>query len=238
MRSTISPSCDLAISHAIMAAKMLPVHPPRRRRAKRPTTLLCAEIIDMLGLAHGAFDAARSTSFTPTPTSKTPFEFIGDLTFQSVHLLKRIGERLGPQLDLHRHRIHAVHGLDDDMVMGRNLLDAGEHVFDLAREDVGSADDEHVVAARADLLHARVRASACAFLGEDAREVVRSVAKHGDGLLIERSEDELAHLSVCNRSPGLRIDDLPKEVIFRNMLLKALGQTLAGDPGPMTSVRP
>ena len=73
MRSTISPSCDLAISHAIMAAKMLPRASALSETGETTDYFtLRGDHRHSLAFAHGAFDAARSTSFTPTPTSKTP----------------------------------------------------------------------------------------------------------------------------------------------------------------------
>ncbi len=128
---------------------------------------------------------------------------------------------------MHRHPVEAVRRLHDDAVVRRDALNAGEHVLHLAREHVRAADDEHIVAAGAHLLHARARAAAGARLAYHAGQVVRAVAQHGDGLLVERREHELAHLALAHRLAGLGVDDLPQEMVLGDMLHVAAGQALA-----------
>ena len=133
---------------------------------------------------------------------------------------------------MHGHAVEAPGGVDDDAVMGRDALDAGEHVFHLRGEHVRAADDEHVVGARAHLPHARVGAAAGARLAGDAREVVRAVAQDGDGLLAERREHKLALLAVGHRLAGFGIDHLPEEVVLGDVLHVAAGQALARHARP------
>ena len=116
--------------------------------------------------------------------------------------------------------------------MRGDTLDAREHVLDLAREHVRSADDEHVVAARADLLHTRMRAAAAALLGNDARQVVRTVAKHRDAFFVERRQNELAHLAFRHGLAGHRVDDLPQEMVLGYVLHIALSKALARHARP------
>lgn len=63
-------------------------------------------------------------------------------------------------------------------------------------------------------------------------QIVGAVAQHGNALLAKGREHELPHLALAHRLAGFRIDDLPQEVILGDVLLVALGQTLAGDPRP------
>ena len=113
--------------------------------------------------------------------------------------------------------------------MRGDTLDAREHVFDLAREHIRAADDKHVVATGADLLHARVSASAATLLGDNARQVVRAIAKNGNTLFVERRQNELAHLPFRHWLSRCRIDDLPQEMVLRDVLHVALGEALARD---------
>ena len=101
-----------------------------------------------------------------------------------------------------------------------------EHLLDLAREDVHAADDEHVVAAAGDALHARKRTAACALAGDDPRDVPRPVADDRDALLGERREHDLAVLAVGHGLERLGVDDLDQEVVLEDVepvLVHALG---------------
>ena len=144
----------------------------------------------------------------------------------------------GAQLGLHDERVHAAAGLHDDMVMGRDLLDAREHVLDL-RGDTLVPRMMSMSSGRAHLVHAGQRAAA----GTRARCARRSNRGCGSAApecpACKGGVSTTPHLALAHRLAGFRIDDLPQEVILGDMLLVALGQTLArGTPGPMTSVRP
>ena len=58
-----------------------------------------------------------------------------------------------------------------------------------------------------------------------------AVTKHRDGMLAERSQDELAHLALGNGLVGFRVYDLPEKMIFGDMLHVALGEAFPRNPG-------
>ena len=117
--------------------------------------------------------------------------------------------------------------------MRHRALDREQGGLDLRREDVDAADDEHVVAAAADALHAADRASARARLGDEGGQVVRPVADHRHRALAQRGEHQFALGAVGQQLAGLRVHDLRVEVVLENVqpgLVRALdGHTRADD---------
>ena len=75
------------------------------------------------------------------------------------------------------------------MVMLRDLLD-------LHGVDVDALDDEHVVRAAENTVHAAMPAPAGAAPGEEAGEVARTVAQDGHTFAAEARHHEFAHLAV------------------------------------------
>ena len=63
-----------------------------------------------------------------------------------------------------------------------------------------------------------MRTAARALFLDNVREVVRAIAKHRNGMLAKRREHELALFAVGHRLASLRVDDLPQEVVFGDML--------------------
>ena len=101
--------------------------------------------------------------------------------------------------------------------MGLDPLDAHEHVFHLRREDVHAADDEHVVGAAGDLVHAHQGAAAAAGLEEQPGDVLGAVADEREGLLGQGGEHQFAGLAAGQRFQGLRVDHLGQEVVLENV---------------------
>ena len=97
----------------------------------------------------------------------------------------------------------------------------------MAREHVRTANDEHIIATGTDLLHPCGRAAALAGIRNHARQVVRAIAQNRDSLLVERGEDQLAHLAIGNRLAGFRIYHFPQEMILSDRLHVALTKALA-----------
>ena len=122
---------------------------------------------------------------------------------------------------------------DDELVVRRDALLGEQDVLDLARVEVGAADDQHVVAAAADRAHARERAAAGAALAGHAGDVAGAVAQQRQRLLGQRREDELAVGAVRDVAAGLGVDDLDEEVVLLHVQavarLRALGRDARAD---------
>ena len=102
-----------------------------------------------------------------------------------------------------------------------------QHAFDLRREHVDAADDQHVVGAAARLAHAHRRAAAGALLVVQRADVTRAVAQQRQRLLADAGEHELAVFAVGQRLAGRRVDDLGVEEILVDVhavLLDALAR--------------
>ena len=95
--------------------------------------------------------------------------------------------------------------------MGREARLVRERRFHLRREEVGAADDEHVVAPALDALDA---AHGPGGAGHEAGQVAGAVADDGHRFLGERGEDELAFGAVGEHFAGFRIDHFGQEMVF------------------------
>jgi len=133
-------------------------------------------------------------------------------------------------LELHLEFVHRAFAADDDLEVRLGLFNRKQHGFDLRREDVDAADDQHVVGAIADALHAAQRAAAGALAGDQRRNVARAEAQERKGLFGERRENEFAALAVGKDLAGVGIDDLGIERVLEDVNA-VLGHALAGDSG-------
>lgn len=95
---------------------------PFRRSLK--TGLLLAPVVDVLGLADGTLDAAGLDQAHLWRHEQRALELLGDTGAPGRPWPRRSRGRPRAQLGLHDERVHAAAGLHDDMVMGRDLLDA------------------------------------------------------------------------------------------------------------------
>ena len=108
-------------------------------------------------------------------------------------------------LDVDPHVADAVDFLDDDLVVASRRRGSPSAPARPAWEEVDALDDEHVVDAAGDAVEPQAGAAAFALLpGENAGEVAGAEADDGDGLAVERREDDLALLAVRHRLAGHR----------------------------------
>ena len=84
-------------------------------------------------------------------------------------------------------------------------------LFQLRREDVHTADNEHVIAATADPVHA---AHGAGGTRQQTGQVTGAIADHRQRLFGQRGEQQFALLAVIKRGAVVRVDDLRVEVIF------------------------
>ena len=98
--------------------------------------------------------------------------------------------------------------------MRRKFRKAQDHTLYLRREYVDAADDEHVVAAAHDTVHAHQRTPARTFLIVQRRQVVRPVAQQRHRLLGQVRETQFAHLALRQRFPRRRVHNLRIIIVF------------------------
>jgi hypothetical protein len=121
---------------------------------------------------------------------------------------RSFGPRLGDDGEL----VHAAFAgqLQDEMAaapIGRE-----QHLLDLGREQIDTAQDDHVVRASRDLLHAPHAGSSGA--GEKPRQIAGAIADHRERFLGQRGEDQFALFAVGQHRAGLGIDHLGVEMIL------------------------
>ena len=129
---------------------------------------------------------------------------------------RSVGELFGRELDVDIEGIGVVDTVDHDLVVG-GVTFFEQNGFDLAREDIDTADDHHVIAASHGLGHPDKGPAAGAFLtGEDA-DILGAVAQERETFFIEGGEDQFALFAVRERFASLGIDDLDIEMVLIDM---------------------
>ena len=97
------------------------------------------------------------------------------------------------------------------LVVRRKVFELHNLLFQLRREDVDAANDQHIVAAAADPIHTAHAARGCR---EQTRQVAGAVADHRQRLFGQRGEQQFALLAVIQRRAVVRVNDLRVEMIF------------------------
>jgi len=121
--------------------------------------------------------------------------------------------------------------VDDELVVGRQLVDGEQGPLDLGGIEVDALDDEHVIRTPLDARHSRRGAAAAARLEAQGRDVAGTVTNERHRPLGQRGEDELPFPAGRQHGARNRIDDLREEVIVGDV--EAVARlALAGDAGP------
>lgn len=130
-----------------------------------------------------------------------------------------VGEYLGCELDLDFHRIEVARAVDDYLIVrADDFFDVHEHGFNLRREDIDAADDEHIVRPAADALHSDEGAAAVgADLVIERAYIARAVADERHALLPERGENELPSRAVGDLFQGVGVHYLGIEEVLHDM---------------------
>ena len=103
--------------------------------------------------------------------------------------------------------------VQDDLVGTGQTLVAQNLLFNLRREYVDAANDQHVVRAAGDLVHAAERARGRC---QQARQIAGAVANHREGFLGQRGEHQFAFGAVGQHFAGIGVDDFWVEMVFPN----------------------
>jgi pyruvate-ferredoxin/flavodoxin oxidoreductase len=120
-------------------------------------------------------------------------------------------ERLMPE------RVHVAVAFHKQLVMRGQSLGFDDDGFDLGREYVYAADDQHVIAAAGYPLHARQRASAFAGRCIQGGQVPGAIADQGDGFLGQSGDDQFAGFARRQRFARFRVNDFAQEMVFHEV---------------------
>ena len=105
--------------------------------------------------------------------------------------LDGIREHLVRHFHLNVQRIAVLYAVDYNLIIGRIAVIKQDR-FDLRREHVDAADDQHIVAAAHRLGHLDMRASARARFAVEYADIARAVAQQRKCLLRDARKDQLA----------------------------------------------
>ena len=153
-----------------------------------------------------------------------------DLLLQGLQLPKALQQAGVHQLHFHFQRIQVIALAHHQLVVGAHVFHAHQHAFNLAGEHVDALDDEHIVGAAHNFIHAHMGAAAGAGLVVQAGDVLGAVAQHRHALAGECCHHQLAHLPGGLLLQGVLVDDFRQESVLGEV--EAAAQVaLAGDTG-------
>ena len=101
--------------------------------------------------------------------------------------------------------------IDLQLVVRGEVFELHDLLFQLGREDVDAADDEHIVTATADPVHTTHGAGGP---WKQARQVAGAITNNRQRLLGQRGEQQFALLAIIKRRAVVRVDDLRIEMVF------------------------
>ena len=117
---------------------------------------------------------------------------MGDLRFDLFHPCHIVMEQRFVDFDIHFHIIQTMRTGQNNLIDRENGFGFHNRSFDLRREHVHAADDEHVVGTTAGLGHLDECTPAGALLAGDDADVAGAVAQEREGFAGEAGEDNLA----------------------------------------------
>ena len=95
--------------------------------------------------------------------------------------------------------------------MRRQVFKLEDLLFQLRGEDVNPADNQHIVAASADAIHA---AHGPRGSRQQARQIAGTIADHRQRLFGQRGKQQFTMLAIFQRRTVVRVDDFREEVVF------------------------
>ena len=90
-------------------------------------------------------------------------------------------------------------------------------MFDLGREDVDPANDEHVIGTAGDLGHTHKRPTAGAWGVDQPGDVLCAIADDREGLLCQGGKDQFSLFTDRKRIKGVTVHDLGQEMVFKDV---------------------
>ena len=121
---------------------------------------LLSVIDDALGLAFATRQRIRFAERNDYRNAKNLFDRVLELLGELFHVAHGVAHHVARNFNLDFERIHVVLGIENDLVVRKCLFGAEECGFDLAREHVHAAHDDHVVATAANAADTADRAAA------------------------------------------------------------------------------
>ena len=140
-----------------------------------------------------------------------------ELLVQLFHGAHGVAHHVAGNFHLDFERVHIVLGVEHNLVVRQSLLCAEEGRFDLAREHVHAAHDNHVVATAADAADAADGTAALALRLLDGGDVAGAVADDGHCALAQGREHEFAFFAVRQRFKRFRVHDFGVEMVFEDV---------------------
>ena len=184
------------------------------------------------GFAHAPFDGTRFDEFDADDDVQRAFDFFLNPFAQRFQLLHFIRENLFVDFNLHFKLIQRADAIDDQQIMRLGFFDLQQDAFDLRRENVDAANNQHVVRASAHFADAGRRSAAmraCVF--DHRNDVAGAVANQRNPFFCERCNDEFAGFAVLRGNIRAGLDDFRVKMIREEMQAVLAFDALNRDAG-------
>ncbi len=153
-----------------------------------------------------------------------------DFLFQCLQRAVGFKQRTVQKLHAYLHPVKMIYTVQLDLIMRADFRNLRQHLFNLRREYIHAADNQHVVCTAGKILHTRRGTAAFTRLIKQSCNILCAVTDHRQRLLRQRRHNELALLTFRQHFSGLRIDDFRDEMVFIDMHAAKL-QTLSRHTG-------
>ena len=107
--------------------------------------------------------------------------------------------------------------VDNQLIVRLSAFDTQQDMFDLRREDIDAANDDHIVSAALDFAGSRAGPPALARLVRQGHDIPRPIADQWNALLGQRRKDQFTRLALGHRLACIGIDNLRVKHIGENM---------------------
>ena len=178
---------------------------------------LLAEVDDAFCLAGGTFDGSGLDERDFRVQADDLLDVAADFRAKLFESFDGVFEHGRLDFHLDFQFVHRLRAGDDQLVVRFDAFDGEQNAFDLRREEVNAADDEHVIAAAANLLHADERTAAGALLINEAGDVMCAVAEERHAFLRDGGQRQFAFFSGRQDFACVGIENFWIVVIFEDV---------------------
>ena len=173
-------------------------------------------IDDTDSLALAALDALRRDKFDFRLDAEHRFQTIYQLFLTLHDFTDVIGKHLGSHFYAYLEGIVIINAVYDDLIVCRITI-VHKYGFDLRREYIDAADDQHIIGTSARFRHPDMRAAAAAFLACQDTDIFGAVADHRKCLFVNCRKDQFALCAIRQDLARIRINDLSYKMILIDM---------------------
>ena len=139
------------------------------------------------------------------------------LVSDSRHCFLTLSNQGRTAFDIHNQGIKVAFTEYFELIERRQSFSLHQNRFDLTREDVDAANDQHVVSASSDSLHTNVSAATATGRRIEGGYIAGAIANDREGFLGQGGNDDFAGFAIGNWLTGVHVHRFDQEVIFKDV---------------------